>query len=254
MMNEQPKLWDDDIIHAALYMYVKNTGYTDYVRLDDALLVAGAMRDDLTQQINALKAENERRLGYVKVLQGNFDRQIEIANRYVVQIRELTAERDTLQEQLRVAIRVVNSIDATDQSPYIEQLDALKAENERLRDDLHKAATYKGIEGYSCPLCKYENGVFIEHCEPHRQLYAFMKENDRLRAGSYQPMPDGVPIESQHKTRFGDVVHEMIHVDGANLLIANGPSQHNHTALACATLPDKPKIRLCRWQEGENDE
>src|SRR3990167_7395713 len=44
-----------------------------------------------------------------------------------------------------------------------EQVTALKAR-------LEKAKNYKGVEGWQCPLCEYENGVFIKNCEPHKQL------------------------------------------------------------------------------------
>lgn len=52
-----------------------------------------------------------------------------------------------------------------------------------LKNQIEKARNYIGIEEYPCPLCVYENGVFIRHCTPHQQLatsrainYFLMKE------------------------------------------------------------------------------
>ena len=41
---------------------------------------------------------------------------------------------------------------------------------EALRKQLELARTYRGVEGYACPLCTYQDGVFLDYCEPHRQL------------------------------------------------------------------------------------
>lgn len=41
-----------------------------------------------------------------------------------------------------------------------------------LRETLEFAARYKSIEGRPCPLCKYENGVFIEACQMHKDMNA----------------------------------------------------------------------------------
>lgn len=39
-------------------------------------------------------------------------------------------------------------------------------------DTLAFAAQYTGIEARPCPLCKYEDGVFIEPCGYHQQIDA----------------------------------------------------------------------------------
>lgn len=41
---------------------------------------------------------------------------------------------------------------------------------EWLEKQLERARTYKGIEGWPCPLCRFENGVFKESCEMHKQI------------------------------------------------------------------------------------
>jgi hypothetical protein len=40
----------------------------------------------------------------------------------------------------------------------------------QLRQQIERAKTYKGVEGYPCPLCEYKDGIFIKYCELHRQI------------------------------------------------------------------------------------
>ena len=40
---------------------------------------------------------------------------------------------------------------------------------------LERARTYTGVEAQACPLCRYENGVFVEPCAMHKEI-------DELRA------------------------------------------------------------------------
>lgn len=41
---------------------------------------------------------------------------------------------------------------------------------EALEEKLQFAAQYKGYEARACPLCKYERGKFIEHCQMHKDM------------------------------------------------------------------------------------
>jgi len=41
-----------------------------------------------------------------------------------------------------------------------------------LEETLQFAAKYKGYEARACPLCKYEHGKFIEHCQMHKDMRA----------------------------------------------------------------------------------
>ncbi len=41
---------------------------------------------------------------------------------------------------------------------------------DELEERLEKARTYSGTEGWPCPLCTYENGKFIKHCQMHQQI------------------------------------------------------------------------------------
>lgn len=50
-----------------------------------------------------------------------------------------------------------------------------------LEQQLEQAATYRGIEGYPCPLCKYDNGVFVARCQMHTDMDEMMVEINRLR-------------------------------------------------------------------------
>lgn len=74
---------------------------------------------------------------------------------------------------------------------------------EALESTLHFAASYTGIEGRACPLCKYENGKFIERCQMH-------KEVDELRAKvaeAWQPVPDGEYPMVENAEMDGDFLY-----------------------------------------------
>lgn len=42
----------------------------------------------------------------------------------------------------------------------------------KLEETLQFASTYRGYEARPCPLCKYKNGKFIEHCQMHKDMRA----------------------------------------------------------------------------------
>lgn len=46
----------------------------------------------------------------------------------------------------------------------------LSAEVAQLTESLELARTYQGIEAQGCPLCIYQDGVFVDHCSLHRQI------------------------------------------------------------------------------------
>jgi len=54
---------------------------------------------------------------------------------------------------------------------YVDMLRQLIAE---LEDIIDRARNYSGIEAEPCPLCTYQDGVFLDYCEPHR-------ENEQLK-------------------------------------------------------------------------
>lgn len=60
----------------------------------------------------------------------------------------------------------------------IQQLEARVSE---LTETLAFAAQYKGIEGRGCPLCKYEDGVFIERCQMHKDMEALRGQVAELK-------------------------------------------------------------------------
>lgn len=63
----------------------------------------------------------------------------------------------------------------------IEQRNSLQEQVNELKETLTFAAQYKGIEGRSCPLCKYEAGIFIGRCQMHKDMDEMMIEINRLR-------------------------------------------------------------------------
>lgn len=58
----------------------------------------------------------------------------------------------------------------------------LRTEVEQLTADLELARTYQGIEGPGCPLCSYQDGVFVAHCSLHRQINQARKTAEYWKA------------------------------------------------------------------------
>lgn len=56
-----------------------------------------------------------------------------------------------------------------------EQIAELIAANAELQETLEFAASYKGIEGRPCPLCTYDDGVFIKSCQMHTDMDKMQK-------------------------------------------------------------------------------
>ena len=53
-----------------------------------------------------------------------------------------------------------------------------------VEESLEFARNYSGIEGRPCPLCTYEDGVFIKSCQMHTDLAAVEKERDEWKRSS----------------------------------------------------------------------
>jgi hypothetical protein len=80
---------------------------------------------------------------------------------------------------------MTDKITITPKSPKLHPdhtIAVLRREIFHLHHLIERARTYRGLEGWACPLCRYEQGVFIERCEPHRQLHeAFEKMTTAFR-------------------------------------------------------------------------
>jgi len=55
-------------------------------------------------------------------------------------------------------------------------VDRPRAEIERLKAGYNAT----GFEGWPCPGCRYENGVFISHCALHAEIERLKRENELL--------------------------------------------------------------------------
>jgi hypothetical protein len=77
-------------------------------------------------------------------------------------LEEVKKQRDELSEQV-----IFHKHRA-----MVEEAEAVRLGRERdeLKESLEFAATYKGIEGRGCPLCTYEDGVFVEMCQMHKDI------------------------------------------------------------------------------------
>jgi hypothetical protein len=57
----------------------------------------------------------------------------------------------------------------------------LEVQKEDLEQQLERARTYRGTEGWPCPLCRYDNGVFKESCEMHKRIDRLEKQLAKAR-------------------------------------------------------------------------
>lgn len=61
-----------------------------------------------------------------------------------------------------------------------QEIDRLIVED--LQSQIRNARNYRGIEGYPCPLCEYENGVWIRNCSMHQQIEDLREELEKAKA------------------------------------------------------------------------
>lgn len=75
----------------------------------------------------------------------------------------------------------------------------LRQQVESLKETLAFAAQYKGIEGRPCPLCKYEDGVFIEACRMHMDMDELQKQVESLtrKLREWEDVPREEPFNKQ---------------------------------------------------------
>jgi len=99
-----------------------------------------------------------------------------------------------------------------------------------LEQKLSRAAQYKGAEAYPCPLCRYEDGIFVESCAMHNRI----AELEAQLAQTWQPLPDGE-------------VSSFIYIDNGGKLLGVFAGDDYTDWYATEDLPDN--IRLCRLVE-----
>lgn len=68
----------------------------------------------------------------------------------------------------------------------LAKVEALEAERDYYKGAIEFARDMVGIEARPCPLCVYENGVFIRECNMHREIESLRCERDRYRAALEQ--------------------------------------------------------------------
>ena len=89
---------------------------------------------------------------------------------------QIIGENRKLSESLAEAERRLSQLNK-DKEALIEQRDAAyerqdntRRELESATEDIERARTYQGIEGWGCPLCTYVEGKFVALCSLHRKL------------------------------------------------------------------------------------
>jgi hypothetical protein len=99
-------------------------------------------------------------------------------------------KQETLWTDGMIVARYYNAVHypiTPEQMAFVKRIrndyEADRARIQELEETLAFAAQYKGIEARACPLCKYENGKFIEACQMHKdmkELRAQLDEASRL--------------------------------------------------------------------------
>lgn len=132
-----------------------------------------------------------------------------------------------------------------------ESLLALGEKDKRiaeLEETLQFAAQYKGIEGRSCPLCRYENGVYLGPCQMHADMDRMsdtIAELEAQLAAPWEPMEAycEIYIDGEDGQKY------TIGIDGDDNLFVRRRDARD----AIVVLPSD-EYRLCRQaQAGEVD-
>lgn len=91
----------------------------------------------------------------------------------------MTNEREPLWSDERIEALAGNFTDELDGGAGTYHLfcvamgnvrDDYEARIAELEQKLSRAAQYKGAEAYPCPLCRYEDGIFVESCAMHNRI------------------------------------------------------------------------------------
>ena len=75
---------------------------------------------------------------------------------------EISWEKDTVRT-IAMALGLKSCVTVP---PILQEIERRTKEYDAMRVLLERARSHKGIEAWPCPLCRYEDGVFIEACEP----------------------------------------------------------------------------------------
>ena len=54
-----------------------------------------------------------------------------------------------------------------------------------MKRDIKRAAEYKGVEAWPCPMCTYSKGKFVASCEMHRQIRELRQRVEELDGNSH---------------------------------------------------------------------
>lgn len=131
---------------------------------------------------------------------------------------------------------------------WVEKGKTYLARIAELEETLQFAAQYKGIEGRSCPLCRYENGVYLGPCQMHADMD---RMSDTIAELEAQLAERWVPMEAYCEIYIDgeDGQKYTIGIDGDDNLFVRRRDARD----AIVVLPSD-EYRLCRQvQAGEGE-
>jgi uncharacterized coiled-coil protein SlyX len=111
-----------------------------------------------------------------------------------------------------------------------------------LEQKLSRAAQYKGAEAYPCPLCRYEDGIFVESCAMHNRI----AELEAQLAQTWQPISANFILT--HDTGLIGRPKQFVrwNADDESIIVGEDDGNFHH-------CPLPTNYRLCRLVEKGED-
>ncbi len=99
----------------------------------------------------------------------------------------------------------------------------LNAKVKQLQSDLDKAKTYTGLEGHSCPLCEYKDGVFIKHCTMHEQIEQLQTEIFRYNSELSDALTKAEQLKAELAKLRSFIISGISNTENAGYVFTNSP-------------------------------
>lgn len=159
----------------------------------------------------------------------------------------MTNEREPLWSDERIEALAGNFTDELDGGAGTYHLfcvamgnvrDDYEARIAELEQKLSRAAQYKGAEAYPCPLCRYEDGIFVESCAMHNRI----AELETQLAQTWQPVSANFILT--HDTGLIGRPKQFVrwNVDDESVIVGEDDGNFHH-------CPLPTNIRLCRKEQ-----
>lgn len=87
------------------------------------------------------------------------------------------------------------------------EIDARDKQIADLQETLRHAATQTGFEGRGCPLCHWNNGVFLGYCSLHQRI----EELEAAHAAAWEPLGDDTNAATDGELYVGQADAEFLY-------------------------------------------